>query len=469
MTPGNSSPDAPEVMSTARRMAFALGAPGHIAIDKVVTGILIYFYLPPPNRGLEAQVSEETFFGALTAFGVAILIARTVDSVASPIIGHASDSSRSRFGRRRFFMACGLVPMALLPFLAYWPPGAAGDAINAISLTLVLCAFYVFSTMYKGPHEALIPEIAVGAEDRARLARAVSIAAFPMAAALMAWPRCIDWGRSMGLDPTQSIRWIVAVLCLVTLVLCAIPLFVIDERRFTDSEPSKLAIREALSSALRNRPFLIFLAAQLVFAVATSLIFPALPYIATVLLGRSEGFAFELGASVGGMLGVGYGIIPRLVRRFDSTAVMIVCLGTFGIAAALLGLIRPDVPGGPNDSWNLAIAFLALGLMGIPLAGSSILPNVLLGQIIDEDRERTGTNRSATFVGLVRAFDKWAFGLAAALIAFLFSRFGKSPSEPLGVLMIGPIAGAAGLISAVIFSRFPSTRSSIDRGPSADP
>ncbi|MCP5043354.1 MAG: MFS transporter, partial [bacterium] len=115
------------------------------------------------------------------------------------------------------------------------------------------------------------------------------------------------------------------------------------------------------------------------------------------------------------------------------------------------------------------IAFLALGLMGIPLAGSSILPNVLLGQIIDEDRERTGTNRSATFVGLVRAFDKWAFGLAAALIAFLFSRFGKSPSEPLGVLMIGPIAGAAGLISAVIFSRFPSTRSSIDRGPSADP
>ena len=41
-------------MSTARRLAFALGSPGHVAIDKVVTGILLYFYLPPPDRGLES-------------------------------------------------------------------------------------------------------------------------------------------------------------------------------------------------------------------------------------------------------------------------------------------------------------------------------------------------------------------------------------------------------------------------------
>jgi hypothetical protein len=56
------------------------------------------------------------------------------------------------------------------------------------------------------------------------------------------------------------------------------------------------------------------------------------------------------------------------------------------------------------------------------------------------------------------AFDKWAYGLAAAVIAFLFARFGKSPAEPLGVLLIGPIAGVSALLSALIFFRFPGNR-----------
>jgi Na+/melibiose symporter-like transporter len=98
--------------------------------------------------------------------------------------------------------------------------------------------------------------------------------------------------------------------------------------------------------------------------------------------------------------------------------------------------------------------------MGLPLAGVSVLPNVLLGHLIDDDARHTGTNRSAVFLGVVRAFDKWAYGLAAAVIAFLFARFGKSPAEPLGVLLVGPIGGAAGLLSALLFTRFPNVRAS---------
>jgi Na+/melibiose symporter-like transporter len=121
-------------------------------------------------------------------------------------------------------------------------------------------------------------------------------------------------------------------------------------------------------------------------------------------------------------------------------------------------LPRSAVPGGPHDSWNLTVAFVALGAMGLPMAGVSVLPNVLLGQLIDDDARRTGTNRSAVFLGVVRAFDKWAHGLAAAVIAFLFARFGKAPAEPLGVLLVGPIGGVAGLLSALLFTRFPNVR-----------
>jgi GPH family glycoside/pentoside/hexuronide:cation symporter len=448
----------PERMSAGRRLAFTAGAPGFLAIDRVVSGILLYFYLPPPDRGLEPQVPEETFFGAFTAFGLAMIIARTVESLAAPVIGHASDRSRSRWGRRRSFMLCGFLPMVGLPLLAYWPPQAAGSPANVVWLTVLLSVFYVFSSMYTGPHAALVPEIARSDDERAKLSRLMALAAFPMAALLMAWPRGLDWGREAGIGATESIRWIVVVLAAMSFVLCAIPFFAIDEHRFTPSAPSQLSMREALASTLRNRPFLVFLAAHILFALAASLIFPVLPYIATVLLGRSEGFAFELGASLGGMLAVGYAVAPRLAARLGPKNLMVGCFALFAVASASLGLIRPDVPGGPHDSWNLAVAFVAMGAMGLPLSGVSVLPNVLLGQLIDDDERRTGTNRSAVFLGVVRAFDKWAFGLAAAVIAFLFARFGKAPAEPLGVLLVGPIGGVAGLLSALLFTRFPNVR-----------
>jgi GPH family glycoside/pentoside/hexuronide:cation symporter len=445
-------------MSRPRRLAFAAAAPGFVAIERVVTGILLYFYLPPPGRGLDPQVPEATFFGALTAFGLAMIIARSVDSVASLVVGHASDRSRSRWGRRRSFMLYGLVPMVGLPLLAYWPPQAAGSPLNVVWLTVLLSLFYIASTMYTGPYGALVPEIARSDDERAKLSRLMALASFPMAGLLMAWPRAIDWGRAAGLSATESIRWTVVFLAATSFVLCVIPFFAIDERRFAPSAPANLSIREAVASTLRDRAFLVFLAAHILFALATSLIFPVLPYFATVLLGRSEGFAFDLGASLGGMMAVGMAVMPRLVDRVGSKPIMVGCFGLFAAASAALGLIRPDVPGGPDDAWNLAVAFAALGAMGIPLAGISILPNVLLGQLIDDDARRTGTNRSAIYLGIVRAFDKWAYGLAAALIAFLFARFGKAPGEPLGVLLIGPIGGAVALLSAGLFTRFPNVR-----------
>jgi len=352
-------------------------------------------------------------------------------------------------------MIYGLLPMSFLPLLAYWPPGAAGSTLNALWLTLLLSFYYLFSTMYTAPYAALVPEIARGDEDRARLSRVMALAAFPLGGLLMAWPRGIDWGQAAGLGPTDSIRWIVVTLTLLGLLLCTAPLFAIDERRFTNPAASDLPFKEAIISALRNRAFLVFLSAHVLFSLATSLIFPALPYIATVLLGRSEGFAFDLAVSLGAMLGIGYAVMPRLVRHVDSKRLMIGCFALFAVASWGLGLIRPDVPGGSDDAWNLAVVFIALGAMGPPLAGMSILPNVLLGQIIDRDAESTGINRSAVYLGLVQSFDKWAFGLAAAVIAFLFASFGKSPAEPTGVLLIGPIAGAVGMLSAILFAYFP--------------
>ena len=448
----------PERMSTARQIAFATGGPGFFAVDITVGAILLYFCLPPENRGLEAQVPEVVFLGFLTAFGVATIVARAVDSIATPLIGHASDRSRSAWGRRRSFMIYGFVPMLGIPLLAYWPPGAAGSVVNAVWISVLLCFYFVCAAMYTAPYYALVPEIARTDEERANLTRLMALVSFPMGGILMAWPMGLDLGREAGLPPTESIRWMVVALVAAGSLLCAIPFFAIDERRFTVSTPSSLSLLEALRQTLRNRLFLIFLAAHSAFILGASLVLPLSPYIATVLLGRSEGFGAYLGISLGGMLALGYAVVPALSRRFGPKRTVIGCVGLFPLASGCLGLIHPDAPGGAYDLWNLVLAYTAFGGIGFSIAGIHIVTRVLVGQIIDEDARRSGASRSAMFLGVEEALRKYILGLAAALIAFLFAQFGKSTEEPLGVLLVGPIGAVAGLASMILFALLPKGR-----------
>jgi GPH family glycoside/pentoside/hexuronide:cation symporter len=447
-----------ERMSTARQIAYATGGPGFFSVDITLGAILLYFCLPPEHRGLEAQVPEVVFLGFLTAFGVATIIARGIDSIATPLIGHASDRSRSAWGRRRSFMLYGFVPMLGIPLLAYWPPGAAGSVVNALWVTVLLCLYFVSAAMYTAPYYALIPEIARTDEERANLTRLMALVSFPMGGILMAWPLGLDLGREAGLSPTESIRWMVLVLVAVGSLLCAIPLFAIDERRFTVSTPSSLSLLEALRETIRNRTFLVFMAAHCAFILGIWLIIPLTPYIATVLLGRSEGFGAYLGISLGGMLALGYAVVPELMRRLGPKRAAIACVALFPLTSGCLGLIHPGVAGGAHDFRNLALAYSALGGIGFSIAGIHVVTRVLIGQIIDEDARRTGASRSAMFLGVEEALRKCFLGLAAALIAFLFAQFGKSTEEPLGVLLVGPLGAIAGLASTLLFALLPAGR-----------
>ena len=148
------------LLGLGRSVMFVLGGPGWQILATVVVSLGIYFYLPPEGAGLQVQVSEEIFFGVLTAYGLARLIGGVIDSLADPLVGHFSDRSRSRFGRRRYFLILGIVPMVVVPALLFFPPGEPGSHGIFIYLTVLLSVYYIFFTVYVAPYNALIPEIA---------------------------------------------------------------------------------------------------------------------------------------------------------------------------------------------------------------------------------------------------------------------------------------------------------------------
>lgn len=445
-----------ERISRARLLAYALGSAGFQITDRIVVVIAVYFYLPPDGRGLDSQVPTDVFFGFLTVYGVAMLVGRLFDSAADPLVGHWSDRSRARLGRRRSFLVAGIVPMVAIPVLLFWPPGAPGSAQNGIWLAVLLAAYFIAFTVYVAPYLALIPELAPDERARVRLGTLLALVSFPAVAVFgTLWTLGLEAGRAVGMDAGDAVRAVVVGASVLALVLCAAPIFAVDEGRFVHSVPSDLSMGSAVARTLRDRPFRVYLGAQLAFLFGVNLVQPSLPYVATVLLGRSEGFAAALGGATFAGIVIGFALMASLVRRFGAKRMMMASVGVFAVGVACLGLLRPGPAGGPDDAWNLAVSFTASTLLGPPVAGLLVLPHVLISQLIDADTERGGTHRAAMYFGVQGFLTKWIYGVSLWALTFLLSRFGSRPEEPLGVLLVGPVAGAACLLSLALYARYP--------------
>lgn len=445
----------PEPLSRRRRAAFALGSAGFNLADRIVYVIAIFFYLPPEGTGLEPLVSQEIFLGGLTAFGAATLFGRLFDALADPIVGHGSDRSRSAWGRRRSYLIYGIAPMTLLPLLIFWPPGEPGSALNFAWLAGLLALFYVAFTVYVAPYLALIPELATGHAERVRLATLLAWVTFPLTIAFGAWTVGFDLLVRTGVDPATAIRRVVVVLALLSFGLCALPILAVDERRHARSVASELPILAAMRATLVNRPFVIYLLAQIFFILGVNLIQPVLTYYPRVILHRTEGFAAAFGIVLAAATAAGLPLVSRLGEHLGAKRTLIVCVGIFAGALGLLGVLRPADPGTPQDHVNLAVCFVAMLACGPPIAGFMVVPYVIISQLVDRDEARTGAHRAAMFFGIQGLCTKFVYGVSGAILSFLFARFGNSADEPLGVLLVGPVAAGLCLVSALLYTLYP--------------
>src|SRR4051794_39023328 len=123
----------------------------------------------------------------LSAFwlGTIMIVPRLWDAIADPIVGHLSDRTRTRWGRRRPFILIGGIATALSFVAMWWVP--RGDWIKSLfpsafgyncfhlAYTLAgLLFFFPATTVFKIPHGALGMEMPADSHERTRLFSAKS-------------------------------------------------------------------------------------------------------------------------------------------------------------------------------------------------------------------------------------------------------------------------------------------------------
>lgn len=91
--------------------------------------------------------------------GIAILIGKTWDWINDPLIGHISDRTRTRWGRRRPFLLFGAVPFAMAFVMMWYVPPFESNIALAVYYAVAYVVFDAAATFVYMPYFALIPEL----------------------------------------------------------------------------------------------------------------------------------------------------------------------------------------------------------------------------------------------------------------------------------------------------------------------
>jgi Na+/melibiose symporter-like transporter len=82
-----------------------------------------------------------------------------------------------------------------------------------------------------------------------------------------------------------------------------------------------------------------------------------------------------------------------------------------------------------------------------------LCPGVITADIIDYDATRTDTRREALFYGAQNTLEKLATAVAPLIFALVLVA-GDTRDDPLGIRLIGPVAGVLVLLAFLSFRRY---------------
>ena len=444
-----------EKIKGKRFFLYNLSTTGWVLLDSIWLTFAIAFLLPPKERvaeGMVPFVSNERFFGVITVLGAAILFGRIIDAIADPLVAFWSDCSTSRFGRRRFFLIIGGLPLAISTVLIFFPPVDHTSFINGIYLAIVFGLYFFFFTIYVVPYLALIPEL--GHNEKTRIGITTAQGYFSLigsAVAMIAGPFLLTLFMH-STDYVGSYQKMVICLAIPGAILLYAAVFAIDEKRFSNATSSKVPLIDSLKKTLRNKAFIIYLFANIslwfLFNIVRS---SAIPIVIT-LMGTNEAFAGNMFTILFIIAAICFPIVGFLARIRGKKVIMIISLGLFSIFSIFLSLtgLTPVNP----RIWGL----IFVGLMGLPAAVLIIIPNVILSELCDVDYKKTGERREAMYFGVQGFFMKLNLGVSTASLALLYSIFGKDISNPLGVRLTLVLGSIIALLGLIMMTRYPEKK-----------
>ena len=422
-------------LSRRAKALYASSSIGSEALVQSRSTWLLYYYAPPASANMRSLLP-------VGVAGVILFVDGLTGAFYNPVVGHWTDRTRSRLGRRIPWVLAFTPPWALFALLVFTPPQNAGTAAIAAYLFLTLELYALFSTLSGGPFQALLPEIArTSAERLSLVGYRVYAGAVGGGAGLVLSGLLVDH---------VGFRWMAFVMAALALVTRYIGTLGVWHRASRTAAPAAIPFRRAVSTTFRNAQFLVFVPSVVLFQVGVQMILGVLPYYVKAVLHTSHTgtwVAVLTGIAIVSML-VSVPLAARLARRTSKRhAYRVAMLG----AAAVFPLLALAGAGTRVPAW--AQLALVMAIAGPPLSGVYLFPDALTADIIDEEHTRIGMRREAMYYGAGSFVQQAGGSLGPFLLAGLLI-LGDTSAHQAGLRLVGPVAGLLVLVAYVIFRRY---------------
>lgn len=410
-----------------------------IAVPIAGAGLPLALFVP--------QLYATQFGLSLATIGFIFLLGRIWDVSADPLVGALSDRTRSRFGRRRPWIAAGGLLFGLSSALLFFPPAAL---VTPAYLGAALFFFYLGWSMIEIPASAWAGELSRHFHGRTRV---VSYQALLRAIGLLAvlvLPTILD-----QVEPgngTLKLQLVGGFIIATLIPSLALTLFSVPEPPVPATPPVRQSFWRATSVIFSDRLLLRVLASDAVVTAGQSIRASLIVFFAVWYMGLpawASGlyllqFIFGVAAAP-----IWLRIGTRIGKRQAAIS------GEIAQAAINIGLLFV-FPGGLPLLLALTIA------QGLTQGSGNLMLRAMVADVADAHRLRTGHDRTGLFFSVFALSAKLgpAIGIGIALPLIAWLGFAAGPHNDATALeglktvfALGP--ALAHIIATLIIWRFP--------------
>lgn len=302
-----------------------------------------------------------------------LLIYTFIDAIDNPIYGFLSDRTRSRWGRRRPWLAIG-TPLLILAFIAFYniPAFLKGDAVFAYAMLFYILAGTLDSVI-NANYGALFPELF--RDDMVRAKTNAMRQAFQLVAMIISIALTPMVTKALGYGLTAIVYGILGGIVILYMTFTC---------REKDPEPeeAKPGLVQALKDLATNRKFWIAGLANAFYSAAMSLVMASVTFYVEYALGLSSGQSTFLLAAVLLIAIAGVSGWVWLVKKFSLIPVWRAALAVLAVAFVPLYFAA-----------SLEMAVLFSAFVGFGFAGVITTMDLIGARIMDEDTQRHGLRR----------------------------------------------------------------------------
>ena len=390
-------------LSGTQLMAFGLPAMSHALVAGAVYTVL------PTHYAANTAIT-------LAQIGTVAGVSRVIDALNDPVMGFLSDRTRSRFGSRKPWIAAAIIFCVIAVFQLFSPPSDATWVYFLIWSQVLYTGF----TMFEVPRSAWGAELSRDYNERARIG--MFVGGFNILGALAFYLVPITLGLLGGSSKVDGaalhlISWVYAISMPIAVLLC---LWLVPQGRKLDHKPTTL--RGVGKTILRSLP------ARRLFTIVTLWglgqgVFVGCAFIFySYYMKLDEWFAMIMGL----LFLIQVMALPlwsRILPQYDRHRVWAFCIGVAALLAPIALLL-------PKGEQALPYLFPLVIVQAFLMAPANFLPGAVLGDVIDYDTMKSGTNKAGNLFAVQMVLIKIAMALGGAVAFNLLQLVGYRVNQP---------------------------------------